>query len=186
MEMTGSQRIALSQQKVWEALNDVAVLQASIPGCESITATAENQYELLITAAVGPVKAKFKGRLALTDIDAPRAYSLVFEGQGGAAGHGKGKATVRLDVEGPDETLLAYTATAQVGGKLAQIGSRLVDMAAQKMAGEFFTRFEALLAEKYAPPVVPAADDAAGPDEGGLGSRLKAGWNKVLGRDEPT
>ena len=129
---------------------------------------------MLLTAAIGPVKAKFKGKLKLADLQPPEAYTIHFEGQGGAAGHGKGSAKVRLEPAGADETVLHYTATAQVGGKIAQIGSRLIDMAAQKMAGEFFASFNKLLEEKYHPPEVPedAADDAEA-EPGGLKARLK-------------
>lgn len=145
MELTESYKLPVSQQRAWEALNDTDVLRASIPGCESIDADGENAYALSMSAAVGPVKARFKGRMLLTDIDAPHTYTIVFEGQGGAAGFGKGNAQVTLEPDGDDATTLSYTASAQVGGKLAQIGSRLVDGAARKIAGEFFKRFSAQL-----------------------------------------
>jgi uncharacterized protein len=154
MQLTGQQTLPVSQDKAWAALNDTTLLQASIPGCESLTATADNEYEALIVAAIGPVKAKFKGKLKLSDIEAPKSYTMAFEGQGGPAGHGKGSAQVRLEPTGANETLLRYEANASVGGKIAQIGSRLVDMAAQKMAGEFFETFNAKLQERYG--VVPA------------------------------
>ena len=141
MQLTNTQVLPVSQAQAWEALNDIALLQSAIPGCESITATGENQYEALVVAAIGPVKAKFKGKLRLDKIVAPTSYTLVFEGQGGAAGHGKGSADLRLEAAGPRETVLHYTANASVGGKIAQIGSCLVDMAAQKMAIEFFESF---------------------------------------------
>jgi carbon monoxide dehydrogenase subunit G len=145
MELTESYKLPVSQQRAWEALNDTEILRASIPGCESIDADGENAYALSMSASVGPVKARFKGRMLLTDIDAPRTYTIVFEGQGGAAGFGKGNAQVTLEPDGDDATTLSYTASAQVGGKLAQIGSRLVDGAARKIAGEFFKRFSAQL-----------------------------------------
>jgi uncharacterized protein len=145
MELTESYKLPVSQQRAWEALNDTGILRASIPGCESIDADGENAYALSMSAAVGPVKARFKGRMLLTDIDAPHTYTIVFEGQGGAAGFGKGNARVTLEPDGDDATTLSYTASAQVGGKLAQIGSRLVDGAARKIAGEFFKRFSAQL-----------------------------------------
>jgi uncharacterized protein len=141
MELTESHSLPVPQQRAWEALNDTAVLKACIPGCEDIEADGENTWAVALMAAVGPVKARFKGRMALTDIEAPNRYTIHFEGQGGAAGFGKGSAQVMLEPAGDDATTLNYTATAQVGGKLAQIGSRLVDGAARKIAAEFFKRF---------------------------------------------
>src|SRR3954465_1872994 len=145
MEMSGEQRIPLSQQRVWEALNDPEILKACIPGCERIERVTDNEYKVAMTAAVGPVKAKFTGKLMLADLDPPHAYSLAFEGSGGAAGFGKGSAQARLapDASG---TLLTYKATASVGGKLAQIGSRLIDGVARKMADDFFERFNNVVA----------------------------------------
>ncbi|BEU19948.1 carbon monoxide dehydrogenase subunit G [Paraburkholderia sp. 22B1P] len=140
MELTETYTLPVPQQRAWEALNDTEILRASIPGCDSIEPDGENAYAVALSAAVGPVKARFKGRMELTEIDAPHTYTIVFEGQGGAAGFGKGRTHVTLEPEGDDATKLTYTATAQVGGKLAQIGSRLVDGAARKLAGEFFRR----------------------------------------------
>jgi uncharacterized protein len=151
MEMTEQHILPVSQQRAWEALNDLAVLRVTIPGCESIEADGENAYKVSMRAAVGPVKAHFKGRMSLTDIDAPRSYVVVFEGQGGAAGFAKGTAHVALETDGESSTKLSYTAKAQVGGKLAQIGSRLVDGAARKIAGEFFKRFSAHMRGEAAP-----------------------------------
>ena len=179
MQLTHQQTLPVSQAQAWEALNDMSLLQAAIPGCESITATGEHQYEALVTAAIGPVKAKFKGKLKLEDIQPPQSYKLVFEGQGGAAGHGKGSAEVRLEAAGPRETVLHYTAHASVGGKLAQIGSRLVDMAAQKMATEFFESFKLKLQEKYGVAAAEAPAEAAPPS--GLLARLAAWLRRVLG-----
>ncbi|WP_321879779.1 CoxG family protein [Paraburkholderia bannensis] len=141
MELTESHTLPVPQERAWEALNDTAILKVCIPGCESIEADGENTYAVALTAAVGPVKARFKGRMQLADIDAPRSYTIQFEGQGGAAGFGKGDARVTLEPAGENATTLSYTASAQVGGKLAQIGSRLVDGAARKIAAEFFKRF---------------------------------------------
>lgn len=149
MELSSQQSLAVSQTEAWAALNDIELLQRCIPGCESITPTGENQYEVLVTAAVGPVKAKFKGKLKLENLQPPNSYTLQFEGQGGAAGHAKGSADVSLKPMAERETLLEYRAKAQVGGRIAQIGSRLVDMAAQKMAGEFFTAFGEQLAQRF-------------------------------------
>ncbi|BCF95518.1 hypothetical protein PPGU19_000870 [Paraburkholderia sp. PGU19] len=141
MELTETYTLLVPQQRAWEALNDTEILRASIPGCDSIEPDGENAYAVALSAAVGPVKARFKGRMELTNIDAPHTYTIVFEGQGGAAGFGKGQTHVTLEPDGDDATTLTYTATAQVGGKLAQIGSRLVDGAARKLASEFFRRF---------------------------------------------
>jgi carbon monoxide dehydrogenase subunit G len=155
MEMTGEQVIALPQQRVWEGLNDPEVLKACIPGCESIERVSENEYRVALTAAVGPVRAKFGGKLLLSEVTPPTSYRLSFEGSGGAAGFGKGSASVRLGPEGAG-TRLAYTANAQVGGKLAQVGSRLIDGVAKKMADEFFQRFN----EKLAGPAPAAGAEA--------------------------
>jgi uncharacterized protein len=138
--MSGEQLIAASQQDTWTALNDPEVLKACVPGCESITLVNPNEYQVLMTARVGPVSAKFRGRLSLSDIKPPHSYALAFEGQGGAAGFAKGGAQVKLFPE-KDRTKLVYDVKANVGGKLAQIGSRLVDAAAKKVADEFFNNF---------------------------------------------
>ena len=138
--MTGEQLIPASQQDTWKALNDPEVLKACVPGCESITKVNENEYQVQMTARVGPVSAKFRGRLSLFDIKPPTSYSLAFEGQGGAAGFAKGAAQVKLAPK-ENQTVLAYDVKANVGGKLAQIGSRLVDAAAKKVADEFFGNF---------------------------------------------
>ena len=141
MEMTGEQQIPVSQEKTWQALNDLDVLKACIPGCESIVAIGDNQYDVVLTAKVGPVSAKFKGKLTLADLDPPKAYNLAFEGQGGVAGFARGSAQVDLQPAGDEATRLAYAVKASVGGKLAQIGSRLIDGAARKLAEQFFTAF---------------------------------------------
>ncbi|RDK04045.1 CoxG family protein [Paraburkholderia lacunae] len=159
MELTETYTLPISQQRTWEALNDTGILHASIPGCESIEADGENAYAVVLSASVGPVKARFKGRMLLTDIDAPNAYTIVFEGQGGAAGFGKGNARVTLEPEGEAATKLMYAASAQVGGKLAQIGSRLVDGAARKIAGEFFKRFSAQVGGEGDGATAATADD---------------------------
>ena len=141
MEMTGEQLIPASQADTWQALNDPEVLKACVPGCEAITLVNPNEYQVLMTAKVGPVSAKFRGRLSLFDIKAPQSYSLAFEGQGGAAGFAKGAAQVKLEPVAAAETRLAYQVKASVGGKLAQIGSRLIDAAAKKVADDFFQNF---------------------------------------------
>jgi len=140
MEMTGEQLIPLSQAETWKALNDPAVLKDCVPGCESIERTGDNEYEVVLTAKVGPVSAKFKGKMTVTDADPPRQYTLLFEGQGGVAGFAKGEATVTLIPEGKG-TRLTYIAKASVGGKLAQVGARLIDGVAKQLAGKFFDAF---------------------------------------------
>lgn len=172
MELTQTHLLPVPLQTAWDALNDPAVLQRCIPGCESITAADGGDspaYDVAMTAAVGPVKARFKGRMELSDVNPPRSYTLHFDGQGGAAGFGKGSAQVELTPEGPTVTRLSYTATAQVGGKLAQIGSRLIDGAARKLANEFFQRFAAEfgtgdVAEGAAPSVDGMQAEQAIPD----------------------
>ena len=140
MEMKGEQLIPAPQQTVWNGLNDPATLKACVPGCEEIKPVGDNEYTVLMVARVGPVSAKFKGRLMLSDIKPPTSYALAFDGQGGAAGFAKGGATVKLSTQG-EGTVLAYDVKANVGGKLAQIGSRLIDAAAKKVADEFFGNF---------------------------------------------
>ena len=172
MEMTGEQLIPASQQETWSALNDPEVLRSCVPGCESITKVNENEYQVQMTARVGPVSAKFRGRLSIFDIKPPDSYSLAFEGQGGAAGFAKGAAQVALTPQGK-QTKLGYQVKANVGGKLAQIGSRLVDAAAKKVADEFFENFKrrmsaedttvVLPTEASAHGAAPAAEDAATP-----------------------
>jgi carbon monoxide dehydrogenase subunit G len=140
MELKNEQRLALPRQTVWEALNDPDVLQACIPGCESFDKVDENAYDAAVTAKVGPVKARFKGRVSLDELNPPESYTLSFEGQGGQAGFAKGSASVRLD-EADGGTRIGYAVNATVGGKLAQLGSRLVKGAAEKTAAEFFDNF---------------------------------------------
>ncbi len=180
MQLTNQQTLPVTQAQAWEALNDIALLQSAIPGCESITPTGPNQYEALIMAAIGPVRARFKGKLQLENLQPPNSYTLRFEGQGGAAGHGKGHADIRLEATGARETVLHYTAHASVGGKMAQIGSRLVDMAAQKMATEFFASFNARLQQRYAVVTQAAPEPAAQPPLG-LFARLAAWFKRLLG-----
>ena len=180
MQLTNQQTLPVGQAQAWEALNDITLLQQAIPGCEGINPTGENQYEVVVMAAIGPVKAKFKGKLQLENLQPPTSYTLRFEGQGGAAGHGKGHADIRLESTGAQTTVLHYSAQASVGGKIAQIGSRLVDMAAQKMATEFFEAFNKALQERYGVSAAPAATGGeAGPGGSGLLARLLA-WLRRL------
>ncbi len=140
MEMTGQQTIPLSQHKTWDALNDTEILKQCIPGCEALDRLSDTQYQLTISQRIGPVSAKFKGLMTLADIDAPRGYTMMFEGQGGVAGFAKGQAAVALAPEG-ETTRLSYSVKAMVGGKLAQLGARLIDGVARKLADEFFSAF---------------------------------------------
>ena len=161
MNLQGERRIPATVERTWTALNDPQTLKACIAGCESIEATGENQYLVLMAVRIGPVNAKFKGRLQLADIVPLTSYTIQFDGQGGVAGFGKGSAEVRLAPEDDGvATRLAYSATAQVGGKIAQIGSRLVESAAGKIADDFFKAFEARMAAEAAETAAPAAPAA--------------------------
>jgi len=162
MDMSGEYRIPAPRERVWAALNDPEILRQAIPGCESVTKTSDTDMEAAVTAAVGPVKARFKGKVTLSDINPPESYTITGEGTGGAAGFAKGSAQVSLREDGAD-TIMSYVVKANVGGKLAQIGSRLIDGTAKKMADEFFTRFVAL---SSAGP----ADEAAAAPEAGTGA----------------
>lgn len=165
MDMTGEQLIPLPRQRVWEALNDPETLKACIPGCESIDRVSDTEYKIAMTAAIGPVKAKFSGKLQLSDLNPPESYTIAFEGSGGAAGFGKGGAKVVLAAEG-ESTRLVYAANATVGGKLAQIGSRLIDGVAKKMAEDFFAKFNQVVAP--APAVAATPQAASSTRKGGL------------------
>ena len=140
MDMTGERRIPAPRQEVWERLNDPETLKACIPGCESVDKLSDTEFTAKVRAKVGPVSANFAGKVTLGDLDPPNGYTISGEGQGGVAGFAKGSANVSLDEEG-GETVLRYGAQGQVGGKLAQIGSRLIDGTARKMADDFFARF---------------------------------------------
>lgn len=141
MQMNDSQRIAASREKVWAALNDPAILRQCIPGCQVLEMNAPNEMTATVVFKVGPVKATFGGKVNLSDLDPPNGYRISGEGSGGVAGFAKGGATVRLVEEAPDVTILTYEVDAQIGGKLAQLGSRLIDSTARKLAGQFFESF---------------------------------------------
>jgi uncharacterized protein len=162
MDMTGEFLIPAPRQKVWEALNDPAILQQCIPGCETIEKLSDSELQAKVVAKVGPVRAHFGGKVTLSDLDPPNGYKISGEGSGGAAGFAKGGATVRLSDEGQG-TRLTYKVDAHVGGKLAQIGSRLIDATARKMAEDFFARFSALVAGPAPAPTAAPADAAAEP-----------------------
>ena len=161
MELTESYTLPVSQQRAWEALNDTTILRASIPGCDHIAVEQENVFGLSMSVTVGPVKVHFKGRLRLTDIDAPRSYTIVFEGQGGTAGFGSGNAHITLEPADGGATKLSYTASAHMGGKLAQIGSRILGGAVRKIVGEFFRRFGEQVSGAAGGRVGGTATDAA-------------------------
>jgi uncharacterized protein len=167
MDMNGEQRIEAPREAVWAGLNDPDILRQCIPGCESIVKTSETEMEAACTLKVGPIKASFKGKVTLSEIDPPNGYRITGEGTGGMAGHAKGGAKVTLAADG-EATLLHYEVTAEVGGKLAQLGSRLIDVTAKKLAGEFF--------EKFGKVVAPAPEPLAaeGPSEGE--AKDKKGW----------
>ncbi len=159
MDMTGDRRIPASREAVWAALNDPAVLKACIPGCEKLERTPEGDLVATAGIKIGPIAAKFSGRLQLLDLDPPNSYRIAGEGQGGVAGFAKGGATVNLTEEG-EQTLMRYDVRAQVGGKIAQLGARLIDATAKQMADAFFNRFVAEVGAT--PPDTVGADGPAG------------------------
>ena len=159
MDMSGSQRIEAPREKVWEALNNPAVLKECIPGCESIEMTSPTEMAAKAVLKIGPVKATFAGKVTLSDLDPPNGYKITGEGQGGVAGFAKGSATVRLKSDG-EATILSYDVKADVGGKIAQMGARLIDGTAKKLAGDFF--------EKFGKVVAPGSGEEAAP--------VKKGW----------
>jgi len=148
MDMQGSRQLAITQQQAWDALNDPNVLKTCIPGCDKVEPSGENQFTIGMALKIGPVSAKFAGKITLSDIQAPSSYKINFEGQGGPAGFGKGDAAVTLtpNIEGCE---LAYTVHASVGGKIAQLGQRLIDGAAKAMAEDFFKRFDNEMQRQY-------------------------------------
>jgi len=147
VELKGEYRISASRERVWEALNDPEILKKSIPGCSALEVVGDNSFAATVTAKVGPVKANFQGQVTLSDIDPPNGYTIQGEGKGGPAGFAKGGAKVTLEPDG-DGSLLRYEVEANVGGKLAQIGSRLIDGTAKKLSGEFFDTFAKLAEEE--------------------------------------
>ncbi len=142
MELKGEQVLTVDRMTAWTALNDIEMLKACVPGCESFTAVGESRYDVTMNAAIGPVKSRFKGGVELADVDAPNAYTMKFDSSGGAAGFARGEVHVALADEGAG-TRLSYVANVHVGGKLAQVGSRLIDAAAGAMAEKFFEAFDA-------------------------------------------
>ncbi len=162
MEMTGEQRLPAPREVVWAALNDPEILKQCIPGCEEIEKTSDTEMNAKVAVKVGPVSAKFTGQVTLSDLDPPNGYTISGEGKGGVAGFGKGGAKVTLAEDG-DGTILRYEVTASVGGKLAQIGARLIDATAKKMAEDFFGRFSQIVATRVAGAETPAPAGVAAP-----------------------
>ena len=171
MDMNGEYRIAAPREKVWAGLNDPETLRASIPGCESLEKTGDNAFSAKVVAKVGPVKATFGGDVTLSNINPPESYTISGEGKGGAAGFAKGGADVKLADDGEGGTILTYTAKADVGGKLAQLGSRLIDGTSKKMADEFFSNFREQVAptEEAAAEPAPAASTSVSSASAGAG-----------------
>ncbi|MCW5238687.1 CoxG family protein [Verminephrobacter eiseniae] len=170
MQMQASRPLAVSQQQAWEALNDPEVLKLCIPGCGKIEPSGENQYAVAMALKIGPVSAKFTGKITLTDIVPPESYQLAFDGSGGVAGFGKGQAQISLQPDGEHDAqcMLHYTAHASVGGKIAQLGQRLIDGAAKTMAEDFFQRFDNEMQRRHPRAEQPQAQaapiDAPAPD----------------------
>jgi uncharacterized protein len=162
MYLTGEYRLPLPRAAVWDGLNDPEVLKRCIPGCEELVKNGDTEFAAKVALKIGPMSAKFSGKVTLSDIDPPKGYKIAGEGQGGVAGFGKGSAVVTLDEDGPDATILRYTADSQVGGKMAQLGSRLIDATARKLADDFFGKFAAAMGER-AGPQAPSAAEAASP-----------------------
>ncbi|RYZ13084.1 MAG: carbon monoxide dehydrogenase [Comamonadaceae bacterium] len=184
MDMQGTRSLGVTQQQAWEALNDPETLKLCLPGCDRFELTGEDQYTVQMAVKIGPVSAKFTGKVTLSEIEPPARYRLAFEGQGGVAGHGKGSSAVTL-VPNESGCDLSYTVQAQVGGKIAQLGQRLIDGAAKSMADDFFKRFDAEMQRRHGPApaaddVVAAADDGAQPRTGGTiaGLMSKIGFGK--------
>jgi carbon monoxide dehydrogenase subunit G len=163
MEMLGNRRLPITQQQAWEALNDPATLQKCIPGCDKFEPSGDNEYTVALAVKVGPVSAKFNGKVRLAEIMPPDSYRLSFEGQGGVAGFAKGSSSVSLKPAAHSESPgceLDYTVQAQVGGKIAQLGQRLIDGAAKSTADDFFKRFEAEMQARYGPPPAVESTEA--------------------------
>jgi uncharacterized protein len=168
MEMTGEFNIPAPRERVWQALNDPEILKQAIPGCQSIEKVSDTEFTAKVVAKVGPVKATFGGKVNLTNLDPPKAYTISGEGSGGVAGFAKGSAKVNLDEDGGEATVLHYEVQAHVGGKLAQIGSRLIDATSRKMAEDFFGRFVAAVS-----PAAEGNGGAGAPEAGAAAGRAR-------------
>jgi hypothetical protein len=155
MNLSGEYRLPLPRETVWAGLNDPEILKQCIPGCDELVKNSDTELSAKVGLKIGPMTAKFTGKVTLSDLDPPNGYKIAGEGQGGVAGFGKGSAVVTLEDDGSGGTILRYTADSQVGGKMAQLGSRLIDATAKKLADEFFGKFAEVVA-------VPAAAADAG------------------------
>lgn len=162
MEMTGEQRIAAPRQRVWEALNDPEVLRACIPGCQSLDKEGDDRFVAVAEVKIGPIGARFKGNVALGDLDPPNGYTIEGSGNGGVAGNARGSAKVRLSDDGGG-TLVSYHVDAQVGGRMAQLGGPIIDATAKQLAGKFFSRFGEIVGAEAAAAAAPAAAPVAAP-----------------------
>jgi carbon monoxide dehydrogenase subunit G len=162
MDMTGERRIPAPRARVWEALNNPDILKAAIPGCESMEKLGEAELKATAAVKIGPIAARFSGKVQLLDLDPPNSYRIEGEGQGGVAGFAKGGAVVRLADDG-DGTLLTYDVKAQVGGKIAQLGARLIDATAKQMADAFFNNFSAAVTAAEPQPATPVAQAGHAP-----------------------
>ncbi len=178
MELTGSQSIAAPRLKVWEALNDPEVLRASIPGCQSLTKEGEDRFAAVAEIKIGPIGARFKGNVALSEIDAPNGYVLSGQGNGGIAGNAKGRAVVKLSDHGAG-TLLSYTVEADVGGRMAQLGGPIIDATAKRLADQFFAKFGAVVAGGV-PVAAKAAATPVAASPSAAPSALPWGWLVTL------
>lgn len=166
MQMTGEQRIAAPRQKVWEALNDPAVLAQCIPGCQSLEKDGDDRFVAVAEVRIGPIGARFRGNVQLSDLDPPSGYTITGSGNGGIAGNARGGARVRLSDADGGETLVSYDVEAEVGGRMAQLGGPIIDATAKNLAGKFFAKFGevvagAVPAQVEAPPPAAAAAIAA-------------------------
>lgn len=177
MDMNGSQRISASREAVYAGLNDVEVLRRCIPGCETIEKTSDTEMVAKVTLRIGPVKASFSGKVTLSDFDPPNGYTISGDGSGGLAGFAKGKAKVTLEPDG-DATMLHYTVDAEIGGKLAQMGSRLIDSTAKKLASEFFAKFGEIVGAVPDQPHPP--EDVPAEKKGWVGRLLGTGTAAFL------
>ncbi len=171
MEMQATRALGVTQQQAWQALNDPEVLKLCIPGCDKVEATAENEYDIGMALRIGPVSAKFKGHISLSDIVPPTSYRISFEGQGGPAGFGKGSAQVSL-TPNASGCELAYSVTASVGGKVAQLGQRLIDGAARSLAEDFFRRFDEEMQRRHGAAEPAAVAAAPAPAKVSTGSSV--------------
>lgn len=165
MEMTGERLIPASREVVWAALNDPVMLQASIPGCEAVEKTSDTDLRAKVALKIGPMAARFTGKVKLENINPPESYTITGEGNGGAMGFAKGGADVSLVALGPNETRLTYAVRAQVGGKMAQLGGRLIDATAKQMSAQFFDRFTAQLTPPAEVSATPELEHAAASGE---------------------